>query len=136
MSHASLKCGSAPGKCMECPCQAGSGESPPTPCGHPGWQQRPCVFLCVVSFHSMSQKAPVTGHVTPYSPAKKLWQRISGKPSKDREGSCGQKGACAERAGYNLVRLASGKGLWPHKTKGYLGGSSCWVNSTNSSSLW
>lgn len=79
--HASLSC-PAPGDCTRVP-MPGSDESPPPPCGHPGWQQRPCVFLCVVSFHSVSQKAPVTGHVMPYSPAKELWQRVSGKPSKD-----------------------------------------------------
>lgn len=121
--HVSLKCWAAQlqASVFECPCQAGSDESPP--CGHPGWQQRPCVLLCVVSFHSVSQKAPVTGHVMLYSPAKEPWQRISGKPWKDGEGSC----SCQKWAGCNLVRLAWGQGLWTREAEGPHGGSSCWL---------
>lgn len=68
----SHKCWAAQLQASACehPCQAGSAESSLTPCGHPGWQQRRCVLLCAVSFHPMNQKAPVTGHVMPDSPAK------------------------------------------------------------------
>jgi hypothetical protein len=60
-------------------------ESPPTPCGYPNWQQRPCVLLLCVAFLSIAwvRKHQSLSHVIPQSSAKELcakdcWKILEG----------------------------------------------------------